>query len=339
MFDSLSYEQQLARYHAAAEQVVAAFGLRDYDVTPLSFVGNAVFAVDCQRGPHVLRIPRLGHAPVTWIESEMRWLADLHKQTNLCVPQPVKTIDDAWLAWASIDGVDEALPAVLLTWVDGESRQAEDLTLADVEQVGVFLATLHDFSATYVPPADFIRPKLDWDGLFGAESPYNPGTGAAIFLPEQMKVMDAVAERVRAVMQALAADAETFGLIHGDLIIKNIIFQGDQVCALDFEYCGFGYFLYDLAPVLLGLSPLPHYAALKSALWQGYTSQRPLPLHYRDYLETFVAGRHVASCRWIASNLDNPQVRERAPQILADRTEELRHYLQTGRLERKSAIL
>ena len=57
MFDSLTFEQQLVRYKAAAEQVVTAFGLRDYDVTPLSFVGNAIFAVDCRRGPHVLRIP------------------------------------------------------------------------------------------------------------------------------------------------------------------------------------------------------------------------------------------------------------------------------------------
>jgi Ser/Thr protein kinase RdoA (MazF antagonist) len=128
-------------------------------------------------------------------------------------------------------------------------------------------------------------------------------------------------------------------MIHGDFITKNTIFQGDQVCALDFEYCAFGYFLYDLAPALLGLSPLEHYAMLKDALWQGYTAYRPLPDRYRDYLETFVAGRHVASCRWIASNLDNPQIREHAPQILADRTDELRDFLRTGRLERKSAIL
>jgi Ser/Thr protein kinase RdoA (MazF antagonist) len=318
---------------------VAAFGLRDYDITPLSYVGNAIFAVDCQRGPHVLRIPRPGHPPLNWIESEMRWLADLKAQTHLCAPQPVKTVDDSWLAMAAVEGIPTALPAVLLTWIEGESRQAEDLTSTDVEQIGAFLARLHEFSAIYTPPADFVRPRLDWEGLFGANSPYNPGDGAAIFQPEQIAVMDAVADRVRHVMRALDADAHTFGMIHGDFITKNTLFQGDHVCALDFEYCAFGYFLYDLAPVLLGLSPLPHYATLKAALWQGYTAHRRLPDHYRDYLETFVAGRHVASCRWIASNLDNPQVRERAPQILADRTDELRDYLRTGRLERKSAIL
>jgi Ser/Thr protein kinase RdoA (MazF antagonist) len=174
--------------------------------------------------------------------------------------------------------------------------------------------------------------------MFGAESPYNPGDGAEIFTPEQIEVMDSVAERVRSAMRALDVDEDSFGLIHGDFIHKNYFFQDSQVCAVDFEYCAFGYYLYDLAPVLLGWSPLPNYESLKVALWQAYTALRPQPEAYRDLLEIFVAGRHAASCRWIASNLHNPRIRARAPEILATRGDELRGFLATGRLERKSDI-
>jgi len=338
-FESLSYEAQLDRLADAAEHILPTFGLIDCDITPLRYLNNAVFAVDGPRGQYVLRLHRRGHRPPQHIASEMRWLADIRAQTDLCVPRPVPTLDGALLTSVHVDGIDQPLSCVLLSWIEGESLKPEETTPHHAGQIGAFLARLHDFSALYQPPPGFDRSRLDWEGLFGEHSPYNPGAGARIFTPALLHVMDAVAARVREVMQALDADAGTFGLIHADFIAKNYLFQNDHLCAIDFEDCAFGYYLYDLAPPLLNFSPLPHYAELKAALWAGYTALRPLPDRYHDYLETFVAGRHVASCRWIAGNLDNPHVRERAPRILENRRQELEHFLQTGRLERRSEIL
>jgi Ser/Thr protein kinase RdoA (MazF antagonist) len=338
-FESLSHEAQLARFSDAAEHILPIFGLIDCEVTPINSTNNAVFAVDGPPGQYVLRIHRRGHRPQSQIESEMRWLADIRAQTDLCVPEPMPTLDGTRSAAVQVNGIPEPLVCVLLSWVEGQPCKPEDTTHAQAQQLGAFLARLHHFAASYQPPPGFDRPRLDWEGLFGSGSPYDPGDGARIFTPQLVRVMDAVAGRVRAVMLALDADPTNTGLIHADFIAKNYLFNGDQVCAIDFEYCAFGYFLYDLAPPLLNFSPLPHYAELKAALWNGYTALRPLPDYQRDYLETFVAGRHVASCRWIASNLDNPHVRDRAPRILEHRRQELESFLQTGRLERKSEIL
>ncbi|MBZ0301116.1 MAG: phosphotransferase [Anaerolineae bacterium] len=338
-FESLSYEAQLDRFADAAEHILPAFGFIDHEVTPLQYVNNAVFAVDGPRGQYVLRVHRRGHKPIVFIASEMRWLADIHAQTDLCVPEPVPTLEGTLLTPIQIEGVPEPLSCVLLSWVEGTACKPEDTTPEQAARLGTFLARLHNFSAIYAPPAGFIRPRLDWEGLFGEHSPYNPGPGARIFTPEQVQVMGAVARQVRQVMQTLDQESQTFGLIHADFIAKNYLFHGDQVCAIDFEDCAFGYYLYDLAPPLLNFSPLPGYADLKAALWAGYTAVRPLPDSLRDDLETFVAGRHVASCRWIAGNLDNPHVRDRAPHILENRRQELEGFLETGRLERKSEIL
>lgn len=338
-FESLSHEAQLERFSDAAEHILPVFGLIDCEITPIKYVDNAVFAVDGLPGQYVLRVHRRGHKPPEQIESEMRWLADICAQTDLCVPEPIPTIDGALSARVQVEGIPEPLSCVLFSWVEGQPCPVEETTPAQAEQLGAFLARLHNFAATYQPPPGFDRPRLDWEGLFGSRSPYNPGDGARIFTPQLVRVMDAVAGKVRAVMMALDADPANTGLIHADFIAKNYLFHDGKVCAIDFEYCSFGYFLYDLAPLLLNFSPLPHYAELKAALWNGYTSLRPLPDYQRDYLETFVAGRHVASCRWIAGNLDNPMVRDRAPRILEHRRQELEAFLQTGRLERKSEIL
>jgi Ser/Thr protein kinase RdoA (MazF antagonist) len=338
-FEALSHEAQLDRFADAAEHILPDFGLIDCEITPIKYVNNAVFAVDGPPGQFVLRVHRRGHKPPPQIESEMRWLADIRAHTKLCVPEPVPTLDGKLTASVTVEGITEPLVCVLLSWIEGLPCKPEETTPAQAELLGAFLARLHNFAASYQPPPGFDRPRLDWEGLFGVRSPYNPGDGARMFTPQLVRVMDAVAGRVRAVMLALDAAPASTGLIHADFIAKNYFFSNHGVCAIDFEDCAFGYFLYDLAPPLLNFSPLPHYTELKAALWNGYTALRPLPDYQRDYLETFVAGRHVASCRWIAGNLDNPHIRDRAPRILEHRRLELEAFLQTGRLERKSEIL
>ncbi|MBZ0295577.1 MAG: phosphotransferase, partial [Anaerolineae bacterium] len=320
MFEDLDYDSQLERLAAAAQTALAAYGLQGAPLTPVMYLDNAVFRVDTKDASFALRITR--HADESRLQSELSWLEAIARDTPLCVPRPVRTGDGALLASVPVAGIDTPVHVSLLSWVEGVTVLPSDITVAQVRQLGEFLAQLHHYAAAFQPSPAFDRPRLDWEGLFGARSPYNPGDGARLFKPDQIAVFDAVAERTRAVMQALGETPATFGLIHADFIAKNYLFQGETVCALDFDHCAYGFYLYDLAPPLLQFSTEARYEALKSALWAGYTSLSPLPDAYRAHLETLVAARHVASCRWIASNLDNPKIRERAPQIIRDRVAE-----------------
>ena len=119
------------------------------------------------------------------------------------------------------------------------------------------------------------------------------------------------------------------------LLLKNILFHEGEVRALDFEYCGWGYYLYDLTPLLWQLKPQNRYPQLEQALWDGYTSIRPLTQRHRELLETFIAGRQVASMRWIAANRQNPHVVGKVEAILTQRTAELQAFLETGKLNRR----
>ncbi|MBZ0289368.1 MAG: phosphotransferase, partial [Anaerolineae bacterium] len=322
-----------------AQRVISVYGIAAASIKPLNTVNNAVFAVETSDAWFVLRLHRHGLRRLDALESELHWLEAINRETRLCVPRPVPSREGTWLSSVAVEGLDKPLRCSLLSWLEGIFYKTSAMTPEQVAGMGAFLAQLHQFSELYQPPADFYRPRLDWEGLFGVDSPYNPGAGDALFSSEQRQVLDAVAERARVVMQTLGESPREFGLIHGDFIAKNVLFNGDRVCAIDFDDCGFGYFLYDLAPPLLQMTYERHYPALKAALWAGYVAVRPLPDSYRDLLEVFIAARHVASCRWIAGNLHNPNVRARAPQIIAERVEELRRFLATGRVERKSEML
>lgn len=338
-FHEASYEEQISRLTRAAHNALAAFDLQGAALRLGLYVNNAVFMVEHETGRFALRIHRRALKRREWIESALTWLEAMQRDTGLCTPRPRRTRDGALLAEADVDGIDEPLFVSLLGWLEGHFYQPAELSPDQVWQVGAFLGALHQHSAAYAPPPGFMLPRLDWEGLFGQESPYNPGDAASIFTSEQTAVFERVAERVRQTMIALDREHSQFGLIHADLIAKNYLFNGSSVCAIDFDDCAFGYYLYDLAPPLLQFSALPGYAQLKDALWRGYTSVRPQPDERRPYLEAFIAARHVASCRWIAGNLDHPNVRLRAPEIIRDRVAELVLYLETGTLERRSAML
>lgn len=146
--------------------------------------------------------------------------------------------------------------------------------------------------------------------------------------------MQQVGQQVGRVFATLGQTRTSYGLIHGDLHQQNILFHEGQARALDFEYCGWGYFLYDFTPLLWQLKLRPDYAELEQALWEGYQAVRPLPSDWRAHLETLIAARQVASIRWLALNHENPSVYPHAQAMMAQRTEELRRFLAEGRLER-----
>ena len=155
-----------------------------------------------------------------------------------------------------------------------------------------------------------------------------------VFTDKQISVMDTVAEKVKSAMDELGTVDNEFGLIHGDLLLKNILFHEGDVRALDFEYCGWGYYLYDLTPILWQLKPQDRYPSLEQALWDGYTSVRPLSERHRELLETFIAARQVASMRWVAANRHNPAYVDKVEGIMQQRTAELQEFLETGELNR-----
>ena len=61
---------------------------------------------------------------------------------------------------------------------------------------------------------------------------------------------DRVAARMRRVMMQLGDSADKVGLIHADLHLDNALFWRDNVRVIDFDDCGFGYWLYDIAVAL-----------------------------------------------------------------------------------------
>ena len=135
---------------------------------------------------------------------------------------------------------------------------------------------------------------------------------------------DRVASVMRDVMTHLGEGAGDFGLIHADLHLDNVLFWRGEVRVIDFDDCGFGYWLYDIAVALWELRYRDDYEDFRSALIEGYTQHRPLPPGQLEHLDDFIAAREVAIGLWFTGTAQaNPAFRAELDQV----QEEIGHSL------------
>ena len=339
-FHRWSLEAQQAFWLKLAHEIVGRWNLRPTALSWLGYSHNAVFKVSAADGDYVLRLQPPGRVKAAELRSELRWLRTIRRDTDLIAPFPRSAVADGKeTLLVSVDHpqLPPAIYGSLFEYAPGVVRPAAEIDFGDAFRIGVYLGKLHT-AGQFQPPPGFSRPRLDWEGLFGERSPYHPGDNADLI---QSEALAQTAARVREVMRGLGPGADEFGLIHADLLAKNILFHQGGAAALDFEYCGWGYYLYDLAPLLWQFKGerAADYEQLEDALWSGYISIRPQADARRELLETLIAGRQLASCRWLAANLHHPTVRAAAPKLLAQREDELKGFLDSGKLRRRSPTL
>ena len=122
-----------------------------------------------------------------------------------------------------------------------------------------------------------------------------------------------LADALRSARRSIAALAVTQsrrGLIHADLHYENVLFRTGTPLAIDFDDCGWGDYLYDLAVPLSELEDRSNYEALRDALLAGYARQRPLPRGFDDHLRALAILRRVQLIMWILESRDHAAFRD-----------------------------
>ncbi len=329
-FDTLTKRGQLQRLRQVGLSALAAYGVPEPCLIPLHHIENTTFRVlDADNQQYVLRIQRAdSHAPEA-IRSEMQWLTALRQNTALQVPEPVLTRAGSPLVIAEAPGMPEPRTCVLFRWLAGRFFD-KTLTPHHLEQIGIFTAQLHEHTSRWQAPTDFVRGRVDaiteaarrvlWNPSTQAASPSSPQPADEdvsrivalvrdLFSSEDAAIVVHTLAQIRSVFGELGEGKAVFGLIHADLHQANYLFQHGTPCAIDFDDCGWGHYLYDLTVTLRELTHLPTYPLLRAALLRGYRTIRPLPAHQEAYLETFFALRRIQLMSWVIESREHPAFR------------------------------
>jgi Ser/Thr protein kinase RdoA (MazF antagonist) len=194
---------------------------------------------------------------------------------------------------------EQGRQCVLQRWVPGTHKR-EDLGPTDASLVGSYVAGLHSHAQRYALPDPSMFPRRDWHWVFG-ESVSLWREGEQFFSAREMDIFEVAARRVQEDLQGLGYGKDTFGPIHRDLHLSNIMFHARGVGVIDFDLCGLGHYLLDLAVLLNALRlsalrsqrPDPFWKT-RETFFEHYERERSLPEDYRRHLMTFHAMRHVA---------------------------------------------
>ncbi|MTD14431.1 phosphotransferase [Nakamurella sp. YIM 132087] len=277
-----------------------------------------------------LRIHRPPLRTEAAVEGELRWLEALRRDTDVLVPEPVRTGAGRLLTTATAEGVPESRICVLFRWVDGDFREVDDLTADDLHRVGVLTAALHDHATGFVSRnTDLCRPRI---GLLTARAREEEAGGTTVqqacsdprhgrdagwaaeevaaFSPRGAAAVRRVAEATRRIRDRLGTSPAVYGLVHADLHQENYLFGPDDVRLIDFDDCGFGHHLDDLAVTLSEITEHDDSAGLRAALLDGYRSARSLPTGAEADLEVLVAFRFAQILLWKVSLRDHPVFRD-----------------------------
>jgi Ser/Thr protein kinase RdoA (MazF antagonist) len=214
------------------------------------------------------------------ILSEIVLLNALSKYVGFTVPEGLASRDGSYVLEIETEKGFQRPCVTVMRWVEGEHASGK-LTDNRVFNIGVMMAKLHEAATSFVFPSDFTRPA------WGAESFRSDMVKLeqyyGVFLSDEAwKSYQAVADKIISEIAAMNRNDGNYGLIHADLHIDNVIFNGDTPYPIDFGRCGYGYHLYDIAGSILGLNP-----QRRGLFIQGYESVRKLQHNYVRHLECF----------------------------------------------------
>ena len=160
-------------------------------------------------------------------------------------------------------------------------------------------------TATFAPwrrPADFARPRWDYDysiGPLGHWGPWRDGLGIG---PDELALLERLDATVAARLERYGQDENRFGLVHADFRLANLLVDGDRVVVIDFDDCGFSWYAYDFATTITFIEDDPRVPEWREAWVEGYRSVADLEPAAEAELETFVMMRRLLIVAWIGSH-------------------------------------
>lgn len=293
----LPEKEQVYRLGKLADAALEKFGFSAYRLTALQHLVNTTFRLDCNEGRYLVRIHRAKTR--TAVESELSWLEALADDTTLSVQIPHRSLDGEMIVVAGQPEVPECYPVSVLSWLKGRILTQDHRSAQHFYKLGQLVATLHYHAQHWTSPFELNRPLYDstsvlrTDNVFGEEAVTYKQLSEGV-----QRHLQRLYEQLQEVEQRLGKSPDQFGLIHSDLSFGNVLFTTDAALPIDFDDCGFGCYLYDLAVILAGPWERPGFRQRREALFEGYREICELPNEHLNLIPTFMAMRASSLGQW-----------------------------------------
>lgn len=291
---------------------------------------NATYLVDdpgTGRGG-VLRVHREDYHTRPAIESEIDWLTAVRDESGVDTPVVVPSEDGERVVTAEVAGVERH--AVLFEVAPGTEPDEFDVPLESFETLGQITARMHQHARSWQPPTGFTRFSWDWPSSLGENPRWGRWQDGIGVHTQEERILGAAADLVRERLDAYGQGPDRYGLAHADLRLANLLVHDGQVTVIDFDDCGFTWYLYDFGTAVSFLEDDPRLPEWQQAWLRGYRTIAPVSAEDEDMLATFVMLRRLLLVAWMGSHAHSRECQVKGPSYTAASCELARRYLASG---------
>ena len=248
------YLQQLT---SEVEKLLGHWNINETaNISLLTVSENATFMVTDEENNQrfIIRVHRPEYHSKNEILSELRWIQSLREQALLNTPEPLTRHDGSMVASFSDDGVERYV--VAFEFMPGKQPNEDESLIEGFEILGATSARLHQQARQWSLPGGFTRKKWNFDSAFGANPLWGDWRDAPGLDPAGQAILEQLCEVLEAKLNHYGESPDRFGLVHADLRLANLLVDDKQLSVIDFDDCGFSWFIYDFASAVSFWKPL-----------------------------------------------------------------------------------
>ncbi len=324
-FYRLPLAERAERLRALATEALVRWGVTGCAPEIVKVRENAVFRVRAADGREaVLRVHRHGYHSDAALGSELAWTESL-REAGIDVPAVIPSAAGAPFERVEAAGVPELRQVDMLGWMPGipigTLEEGLNPAIADTHAafagVGRLLARLHDQADAWPRPAGFVRHAWDRDGLVGPDPLWGRFWEAAVLGAGERRLIERARTRAHRELTACGHAPGRYGLIHADCNLDNMLLDGERVIILDFDDCGFGWHLFDLATVWTMFIGSALAEEIRTGVVEGYREVRALTDEALAQMPLFELVRAFSYLGWVHTRSETESAQSLAPDVAA----------------------
>ena len=300
------------RVTGCAREALRAYGCHpEASVELLNVSENATFLVsDPEAGRSVLRVHRLGYHTEQEIASELAWMDALRAEAGVRTPRVLAAAHGQRVVTVAERGGPGAAArhCVRFEFLSGTEpggpgdETGGTLTGAHFAELGEITARMHRHARSWLRPRWFTRFRWDYAAAFGEQARWGRWQDGIGVGPSERLVLSRLDDTLRARLTAFGQGPERYGLVHADTRLANLLVHHGAFSVIDFDDCGFSWYLYDLGTSVSFFEHSPEVPALVDSWLTGYRQVSELSAEDEAEIWTFILFRRLLLVAWIGSH-------------------------------------
>jgi Ser/Thr protein kinase RdoA (MazF antagonist) len=273
---------------------------------------NATFALTDPVGARelVLRVHRIGYCTAQEIRSELAWINALRGDGVIETAAPIAGSNGDLVQCLVSPSGRPSRYAVAFERLAGREPDAGGDTVPWFERLGELSARMHVHARSWTLPPGFCRRRWDLDAMVGPKGYWGPWRAAIGLEPSAIATLEQALAFIERRIERFGMGPQRFGLVHADLRLANLLVSEPHLRIIDFDDCGFSWFLYDFASAVSFIEHEPIVPDLLQAWVMGYRKVAPLSGAELQEIPTFVVLRRILLMAWLASHAEIPFARQ-----------------------------